>query len=122
MLVEGERYTREEIHNALGGETQHYLPTVGGCVVCGCFRSDTNPDAPDVVLAGSGPVIRQKAHQFCRQRAAVPIFIKRASGAWEYVGDYQVTGSSESPEDIAAQSLRSGRGDISIILYLEKAA
>ena len=25
---------------------QSYLPTVGGSVVAGCFRRDTNPEAP----------------------------------------------------------------------------
>lgn len=33
-------YTRAEIHAAVGGSLQAYLPTVDGVVVAGCFRRD----------------------------------------------------------------------------------
>ncbi len=48
MPILNKTYTREEIHEMLGGDMQSYLPHKDGKVVCGCFRLDTNPDAPNV--------------------------------------------------------------------------
>lgn len=43
-------YTRDQIHNLLGGETQTYLPQRGNQIVCGCFDQSENPKAPDEIL------------------------------------------------------------------------
>jgi hypothetical protein len=57
-------YTRAEIHAMLGGDMVSYLPAVGNVVVAGCFRRDTNPDAPAIVLPGNGPQIKKRAEMF----------------------------------------------------------
>ena len=48
----GDSYTRKQIHAVLGGETVTYLSQQSGRIVCGCFSTDSNPDAPYEVLAG----------------------------------------------------------------------
>jgi len=55
----GQTYTRGEIRQALGGDLSSSLPHRDGRVVCGCFRPDLNPDAPDVILSGRGPGIER---------------------------------------------------------------
>lgn len=86
MFRRGEMYTRWEIHDQVGGALQSFLPTVDGRVVAACLRLDTNPDAPAVILPGTGPGIEGAAARLVAQRVAVPTFLKREVNRWEYVG------------------------------------
>jgi hypothetical protein len=114
-------YTREEIHEALGGSTEEYLPTKDGQVVCGAFRPDANPDAPMIILPGFGRKIESAAEQFVRQETFIPVFLKRETNRWQYVGDFRVKRVSKDPDDIAKQERRAGRqGTVSMILFLER--
>ena len=113
-------YTRGQIHEVLGGGVMDYLPHKDGQVVCGCFRKDTNPDAPDIILPGRGPSIQYWAEVFRAQRDPVPVFLKRAVNAWEYVGDYRVERSTEDHSEMAKQSARSGRNDVTSVLFLRR--
>lgn len=111
-------YSRAEIHAALGGSVQSYLPTVQGVVVAGCFRRDTNPDVPAVVLPGNGPIIRSAAETFAASRTAVPVFIKQGVGAWRFVGDYRVARLSRDASEVKVHAKRAGRTDVSCVLHL----
>lgn len=95
-------FTRDRISAILGGSTVWFLPTVGGKVVCGCFNRDYNPEAPDIILPGTGPMIERTAEQFCLQDYPIPIFIKQAPKKWEYFGHYQAARFSTAPAEIAA--------------------
>ena len=119
IFVEGQSYTRQEINAQLGGEVQHYLPTSDGRIVCGCFNSKLNPEAPEIILAGNGPVIMKKAGMLCEQGGSIPVFMKRAVNGWEYVGFYKLTDWTESAEVIAHHSRQTRRDDISRVLYLK---
>ncbi|MDQ3347491.1 MAG: hypothetical protein M3545_05940 [Acidobacteriota bacterium] len=117
----GMRYTRSQINAALGGGVQAYLPTKDGRVVCGTFRLNTNPDAPRVVLPGFGPQIERTAALFASQAECVPIFIKRATNAWEFVGHYRVARISRDPDEIASLAAKAGRScSVSMVLHLSK--
>jgi hypothetical protein len=116
-----QHYTRQEIHDAVGGSVEEYLPTKDGRVVCGAFRSEDNPDAPMIVLAGKGPKIRRAAQQFSKQTEAVPIFLKRETNRWQYVGRFRVHRASTDAADIARHEKRANRhGTISMVLFLER--
>lgn len=101
-FILGHKYSREEISKVLGGSEIDYLPAEKSEVVCGCFTLDHNPDAPDVVIPGTGSVIERRAKIFCKQKYPVPIFIKRRANEWEYVGDYKAVRHSTDPAEIAA--------------------
>jgi len=101
-FVLGRKYTREEISKILGGSEIDFLPTEKGKVVCGCFTLDHNPDAPNVVLPGTGSVIERRARIFCEQEYPVPIFLKCRVNEWEYVGDYKAVRHSTDLAEIAA--------------------
>ncbi len=77
MLTEGKLYTRNEIHDFLGGGIQGYLPHKNGRVVAGCFGLKDNLEAPDVVLVGSGPMTVRWAKVLCEQEYSIPIFLKK---------------------------------------------
>jgi hypothetical protein len=97
---------------------QSFLPHVGGRAVAACLRRDYNPDAPAVVLVGAGEGIEQAADMLVAQRSPVPTFLKLGTGDWEYVGEYTVERSSQDAADLAAQARRSGRDDITRVIYM----
>lgn len=96
----GEYYTREQIHEVLGGSIQSYLPFRDGRVVCGCFvpGDAMNPNAPEEVLFGradESPQIVESAKLVFEQGRhgdAIPIFLKRSANRWEYRGVYLCIG------------------------------
>ncbi len=120
MFQLGQRYNREQIHDLLGGGVQDYLPHKNGEVVCGCFKLDTNPDAPSVILPGNGPSIQKWAKVFREQSYPIPIFMKKGINAWEYVGDYQVERWTVNPVEISRFARRSGRVDVTSVLFLKR--
>ena len=117
----GESYTRAEIHAAVGGGLQDYLPHRDGRVVAACLSPELNPEAPRVVLPGRGPEIQRWAEVFAKQREPVPTFLKRGSNDWEYVGDYRVRRLETGRSEINAQRYATGRDDVSMVLHLEMA-
>jgi hypothetical protein len=97
----GKHYTRDEIHDVVGGGTEEYLPTKNGRVVCGCFRPDANPDAPMIILPGFGEKIERTAEMFADQEGGVPVFLKRGSKQWQDVGEFGVKHLSRDSAEIA---------------------
>lgn len=113
-------YTRREISDALGGGVQGYLPHVNGKVVCACLADEYNPDAPFVVLPGTGPDIVRWGKVFAAQREFVPVFLKRATNAWQYVGRFRVQERSSDPQQIGRwEAVAKRHGGLSMVLYLE---
>jgi len=120
----GKRYSRKEIKNVLGGSEIEYLPTEKKRVVCGCFTLEHNPEAPDIIIPGNGPIIKREAKQFCTQNYPVPIFIKRRPNLWEYVGNYKVERFSTDPAEIAAHHKNSVTplAEVTRVSFLKTAA
>ena len=116
----GDIYTRKEIHEIVGGSLQAFLPHKDGQVVCACLRNDLNPEAPEIVLVGKGPKVRDCGNALCKQSEPIPIFTKEDVNAWKYVGEYIVEDWSEDPTKIKSQKKRARRNDITRIIYLKK--
>jgi hypothetical protein len=116
----GQTYTRGEIRQSLGGDLSSYLPHRDGRVVCGCFRPDLNPDAPDVILPGRGPTIERWARVFATQRDFIPCFVKTDTNAWEYVGRFCVRRIISDAAELRARARAASRplGGLSMVLYL----
>ena len=121
MPTRGQHYTREEIAAAHGGSIIEYLPRAGGRVVCACLRTDPdfNPEAPRVILPGRGRDIEDSAADLVEQRGPIPVYLKRATNVWEYVGDYEVESYSRLPTDIARYEAQTGRAVTSAIFMRE---
>ena len=119
-------YSREEITKIVGGQPRDYLPTRDGRVVCGCFRREPswNPDAPHKITFGEGDGensrVLRAAEIVASQSDAIPIFIRSASKAWEYVGEYRCTGVSTDPDQCRAEEVANpDRGPIAGILWFQ---
>src|SRR5438034_10803586 len=75
VFTVGHKYTRKATSEILGGSEVEYLPTENKRVVCGCFTLDHNPEAPNIIIPGTGKVIEREAKMFCEQDYPVTIFI-----------------------------------------------
>jgi hypothetical protein len=113
-------YKRAFISERLGGGHQDYLPHVDGRVTYGAFSLELNPQAPTIVLPGSGPEIEKWARAFAEQADPIPVFVKKRSNEWVYMGDFRCVELSEEPALIAEQARKTGRSDISMVLKLER--
>jgi hypothetical protein len=121
MFKKSSFYTRDEIHGQLGGSKQWYLPTVNGQVVAACFKKtdDMNPNAPEVILPGTGKIIESTAKQFTKQGVAIPTFIKITTGQWEYIGNFKVSRQSFDLKEIKIHSKNVERKDkVTSVLFL----
>jgi hypothetical protein len=117
----GEYYSRREIHEALGGELETYLPQRDGQIVCACLTEELGSDVPNKVLIGDAPKVIEKANLLLTQSEPIPVFLKVAKNHWQYVGEYRVDGSSTSSVVIEQEEEASGRNGIVMVLYLRRA-
>ena len=120
----GGKYTRKQISAAIGGSEIEYLPTENKRVVCGCFTLEHNPEAPEVIIPGTGKVIEREAKLFCEQEHPVPIFIKRRVNEWEYVGHYKAVRHSTDTADITAHHKGSitPLAEVTRVIFLKRTA
>lgn len=109
MFTIGQHYTRDEIHDRVGGSKQSYLPTLNGAVVAACLTQALNPRAPEVVLCGRGPRIAEAGDLLAAQSEPVPVFLKRAVNRWEYRGRYRCAASHTGGLDFDRLVAGSGR-------------
>jgi hypothetical protein len=119
----GNMYSRKQISAALGGSEVEYLPTESGRVVCGCLTMKHNPEAPDIIIPGTGSIIESEGRLFCEQHWPVPLFIKHRPGEWEYVGDYKVDRFSTDREEIGAHHKGSitPLNQVTSVIFLKRA-
>lgn len=116
----GKIYTRSAIQRVVGGGLQDYLPHVNGEVVAGCFSTDLNPQAPNVILPGTGPEIERWARVFAEQRTAVPVFIKQRSNEWYCMGNFRCIRLADDPGTVEEHARRAERDDVTMVLFLER--
>ncbi len=94
-------YTYDEIRKMTGaGSTQTYLLSNGKRIVAGCFDPEINPNAPNLVYPGPGPIIMSSAERVVLQRTPIPVFLKE-DGGYRYQGDYLATALSREAHHIA---------------------
>ena len=113
-FVVGETYTREEISGRLGGSRRACLPTRDGAVVAACLLKSFNPDAPRIVLCGSGPRNGSAGDRLAGQRGPVPFFTRIETSRWRYEGRYVVVDSLVSGATFDRLVARSARMPASV--------
>jgi hypothetical protein len=109
MFLVGNEYTRDDIHAGFGGSKISYLPTVSGRIVAACLTRELNPQAPNVVLCGRGPIIERAGAILASQAEPIPVFLKRAPGRWAYFGRFRVSEAFTSGSKFASYVARSNR-------------
>jgi hypothetical protein len=94
----------------LGFTPTPYLTNARGTIVCGTFRRDLNPDAPEIVLPGvSKKHWGENAALLCAQRQSIPVFTKEAGLPWEYHGIFRGKRTPATP--LKSVSISNGPGN-----------
>ena len=120
-FVKGQAYTRQQIHDALGGSRREALPTKGGKVVCACLTRRMNPRAPEEIMIGGSERAVKRAREFAASAEAVPVFVSERGGGWEYAGERRVRATIEDPGAVLALVAEGAPADVSFVLLLEEA-
>jgi len=118
----GSVYSRERIHEALGGSRRSALPTRGGQVVCACLTPERNPRAPPGMLVPGRDRAVRLARAFAASGRAVPVFVRARAGGWEYAGERRVRSLVEEPGALLALVAEGAPADTSLALLLEEVA
>ena len=120
MFIIGNMYERKKISEQIGGGTVTYLPTKSGIVVAACLTTKKNPQAPNVILCGTGENIAAAGETLADLRPAIPVFVRRAPKRWEYVGIYRPVASYTSGPEFESRITGSGRdrSDISRVIVM----
>lgn len=118
-LVKGRGYHWREIGRLVGHEPYGYLTQVNQNIVCGCFRTDLNPNAPSIVLpGGNDPQWVAKARLFQRQGTTIPIFVKTEGLPWEFVGQFRVEAMTQNPVEIQIHRECHNLDNIGAVMFL----
>ena len=110
----GSTYSRDEIHAQLGGSKRACLPTREGAVVAACLLKSFNPDAPRVVLCGSGVRNGPAGAMLAAQATPIPFFTRIDTGRWLYEGRFAVVDSLTGGADFDRLLARSTRKPASV--------
>jgi hypothetical protein len=122
VFERGRFYTRGEINAALGGSRRAAFPTKAGRVVCLCLTRGRNPRAPEEVVIGGNEHTARLARDLAGSGAAVPVFVRRPRGGWEYAGQRRVRALVEDPGALLALVAEGAPADASLALLLEEIA
>ncbi len=115
----GQIYTHDFICKTFGGDAKSgtYLPQSQQTILCGCFTTMMNPDAPECVLVGNGPRIMAKAEKLAAQGGSIPVFLKLDTNQWEYKGRYELMLFSKNLPDFEAKAIVADRNDVAAALF-----
>ncbi len=118
----GHVYTHDFICKTFGGDAKGgtYLPQKQLTIVCGCFTTIKNPEAPECVLVGSGPKILGKAERLANQGGSIPVFLKTGINQWVYKGRYEFVSLSRNTADFEARAVVADRNDVVAALFFRK--
>lgn len=94
-------YSRNDIHVAVGGNKESFLPAYRGKIVAACLRPDLNPKAPEYIVCNSGAAARAAGNTLSRQTDPVPVFIRQETDRYRFVGHFAVQESYTSAVDWA---------------------
>jgi hypothetical protein len=114
-------YTRDEIHDALGGDIQSFLPEKNGQIVCACLADDIDPPGRQVMLIDDGPDY-QRGEILSEQAGSIPVFLQEGI-EWEYLGEYEVEKVSTDLVVIDHfEPFVAGRFEVCMVIFLRKAS
>jgi hypothetical protein len=85
------------------------------------LRPDMNERAPRIVVVGKGPRIEDKAERFAKADVSIPVYLKRGTNAWEYIGNYRAVSYRTDAETISQYRGSRQRDTVAGILFLDEA-
>jgi hypothetical protein len=101
-------YSRENIHQTVGGNKESFLPAYRGKIVAACLRPELNPRAPEYIVCNSGAAARAAGITLSRQTDPVPVFIRQGSDRYRFVGHFSAQESYATQVECAPFTQGSG--------------
>jgi hypothetical protein len=90
--------TAELAEKLAGGDS--YIRTTNNVVKGVAITTDKNPEAPEVIVVGTGVRIKVNARLFLEQKEYLPVYIKQSVNAWKYLGKYKADSYSQDSKII----------------------
>lgn len=110
-------FTTEEVARLLAGGYS-FIRTKNNIVLGLAITYDKNPEGPEVIVVGRGPILEKKALLLEEQKCHVPVYVKKAVNCWIYLGKYRAIKYDTTKETIERHRKKRPRKDISGILFL----
>jgi hypothetical protein len=106
----------------LPGKGHGYVRFEDGRVVCANLKPELNPDAPEIILVGQGPLREKWAKILCDQDRSIAfeVYLKKSVNNWKYEGDFVVENWSEAKVEIQKHEIRAKRHDVFRVIKLRK--
>jgi hypothetical protein len=114
----GDILTRDQLSHFVGAGGDSCFLHKQKAVVAIAMNPVLNPDAPEILLVGRGPMKERYAATLLASDDFVPTFVKCGVNQWEYVGEFKAEKIKRDKDLISEHSKRSGRYDIWGVLYL----
>ncbi len=99
-----------------GGDS--YIRTKNNVVKGLAITTRDNPQAPEIIVVGSGPRIIANAKLFLDSQTFVPVYVKQDVNKWEFFGDYKATSYRRDPETIEMYREHRPAAEVDGILFL----
>ena len=119
-FIVGAFYTRQQIHDAVGGDLESYLPTANKKVVAGCFTLGLNPQLPYIILVGDAPIVIKNAKILSEQDEPIPVFNKIAVNKWEFLDYFRAVKYIDEMSEIQPYADAAGRNNVVGLIELKK--
>ncbi|MGR7922792.1 protein NO VEIN domain-containing protein [Zobellella denitrificans] len=91
--------TTDQLAQELAGGDS-YIRTKNNVVKGLAVTTDKNPEAPEIIIVGTGVRVIANARLFLEQQKYVPVYVKQAVNSWRYLGSYKADRYSKDPEVI----------------------
>ena len=108
--------TSELAKRTAGGDS--YIRTKNGKVMGLAITSEKNPEAPEIIVVGTGPRIIKNAELLVDCGEFVPVYLKQAVDSWKLLGMYKAEQYNKSKQKIEKHKKHRPENSISGILFL----
>lgn len=109
--------TTDELAQELSGGDS-YIRTKNNVVKGLAITVEKNPEAPEIIVVGTGVRIMENARLFLEQQKYVPVYVKQAVNSWKYLGTYKADSYSQDPDVIEKHRKHRSVESISGIMFL----
>lgn len=109
--------TTDELAQELAGGDS-YIRTKNNVVKGLAVTTDKNPEAPEIIVVGTGVRIIANAKLLLEQQQYVPVYVKQAVNSWRYLGTYKADSYSQDPKVIEKHRKHRPSEGIDGILFL----
>ena len=96
MFEKNKIYSTKKLKDHFGGNIQSSMPIKNGNVLYCKFDSKIYPEFPDEAWIEVGPLRKKAAEIIIRQKISIPVFKKKSTNQWEYLGKASITNGTNN--------------------------